>query len=212
EAPPVPDRVRDAFADAVLRGEHARVFDSPGGALVVGSCEAIRELGFWLLASVLEFHHSIHAMFTFNVGEWPFAKWAVAAGILNLLFVSLGLKAWGLAGAAAGCMAAQLLTNNWYVVYFTLRRLDLGLKRYIGQALIPLAGLVMTLWLAGRAIHPALEGLAWPARLVRGLALREAGPALAGPLVLATLALLILWLLLLDREERNLIFKKKEAL
>jgi O-antigen/teichoic acid export membrane protein len=143
-------------------------------------------LGFLLLSALLEFHHSIHALFSFSMGDWPFAKSALAAGVLNVGLVFLGLKIFGLPGAAAGSMAAQLATNNWYVVAFTLKNMGLKFHRYAGAALLPLGLLALALAAFGA-----------------GLKALHCGPVLGG-LSLAALAAFLGWRALLSLPERLL--------
>lgn len=106
---------------------------------------------------LLEQHHVANAVFTFSSGRWPFAPWSFAAGLLNTAFVWFALPQWGLLGAAAGGLAAQALTNNWYVVVYTLKRLGVGLGDYGREVLLPLLGLAVALGL-GAALWRGLVG------------------------------------------------------
>ncbi len=121
------------------------------------------------LSMLLETHHSAHAFFVWSAGRWPFAPWAIAGGVLNVILASLGARWYGYVGVAAGTLLAQLVTNNWYTVYFALRHLGVSLAAYVQQALVPislygLALLALALGLS-RAIESAAGG-GWSFRQV----------------------------------------------
>ncbi len=124
---------------------------------------------------LLEHHHVANATFSFSAGRWPFAPWSFAGGLLNACFVWAGLKWMGLPGAALGSLLAQLLTNNWYVPYYTLRLLELPLRRYARQVLAPLALVALALLFAAaslRQVLPLLPGAAACAAVAAALGWR----------------------------------------
>ena len=89
-----------------------------------------------LINCFLEMQHSIHGGFVWNTGKWPFVPATMAAGLLNLLFGFIGCHYWGFTGLAIGTMLAKLLTLNWYVVFYALRRLGLSIKEYVNEYLL----------------------------------------------------------------------------
>jgi hypothetical protein len=44
----------------------------------------------------------------------------------------------GIAGAAIAIFISQLITNNWYVVYVSLRFFKIDIKTYVARGFIPL--------------------------------------------------------------------------
>ena len=77
----------------------------------------------YLVMTVLETHHVIHASAVMATGHLPFVPWAIGSGILTVIFCSILIKPLGLAGAALGIMIAQLMTNNWYAPFVSLKLL-----------------------------------------------------------------------------------------
>lgn len=156
---------------------------------------------------LLEHHHVSHANFTFSSGRWPFAPWSFAGGVLNAVLVYLGLKSYGLLGAAAGSVLAQLLTNNWYVPYYTLRCLGVRLRDYVRQVLLPLGTLVLVV---------AALALAWDRSVgpwvlsgsLRSQPWSELGPAALGSTLLVLLVGAGAWGLVLSPQER-LVFAER---
>ena len=73
----------------------------------------------YLLMTVLETHHVIHASAVMATGDLPFVPWAIGSGALTVIFCLLLIPRLGLSGAAVGIMIAQLLTNNWYAPYYS---------------------------------------------------------------------------------------------
>lgn len=73
----------------------------------------------YLVMIVLDTHHVIHASAVMATGDLPFAPWAIGSGILTIIFGVLFIPNFGLLGASLSLMIAQLLTNNWYVPYFS---------------------------------------------------------------------------------------------
>lgn len=94
-------------------------------------------LWFIVAMATLEVHHVILATITMASGVVPFAKWAIGAGILNIALGAMLAPKFGLAGVAAGTFAAQLITNNWFVPFYTLRRFQVELATYLKRAILP---------------------------------------------------------------------------
>ena len=89
---------------------------------------------------LLEVHHVIFASAAMSTGDEAFAKPALAAGGLNLLFTSVLIGPFGLVGVAGSTLLAQLLTNNWYGVYRGHRRIQSRIVEHLQRRLLPLCG------------------------------------------------------------------------
>jgi len=140
-------------------------------------------LGPMLVTGVLEVHHNVNANFVWSAGRWPFAPWAVAAGLLNL-----GLGIWwvqtaGEPGMARATCVAQLLTNNWFAVYYALRRLEVPVGQYARQVALPVVGVVACSGAVAMAVKTGFLRCLNFSGSVRGLPLTNAGAlALGAPL------------------------------
>jgi O-antigen/teichoic acid export membrane protein len=73
----------------------------------------------YLIMVLLETHNVIHASAVMATGNLPFAPWAISSGILTVIFCIFLIPTFSLMGASLSIMFAQLLTNNWYVPYFS---------------------------------------------------------------------------------------------
>lgn len=89
--------------------------------------------------ALLEVHHVALATGTMSTGRILFAVPAILAGVLNLIisFVLVGIL--GLWGVALGTLTAQLLTNNWYAPYITLKLFKIKFSSYFFTTLFPMA-------------------------------------------------------------------------
>lgn len=86
---------------------------------------------------VLETHHVVFAKATTASGDEGFAASAILAGGLNLVLTSILIRTHGLLGVAAATMIAQMLTNNWYVIYRAHRRLRMSFWVHVKECVIP---------------------------------------------------------------------------
>lgn len=75
----------------------------------------------FLVMLTLEVHHVAHASFVMATGKLPFALWAVGSGLLNIILSLVLVQFFGLFGVALGTMLAQVLTNNWFAVWYSLK-------------------------------------------------------------------------------------------
>jgi O-antigen/teichoic acid export membrane protein len=90
------------------------------------------------LITFFEVQHSVAGNFVWNMGVWPFNKWTLAAGIINIgLGFVLGTY-FGLFGIAFATFISKVLTLNWYVVFYCLKKLKLGIVNYLGTVFIPM--------------------------------------------------------------------------
>lgn len=115
-----------------------------------------------LVTLTLEVHHVVLASGAMATGHLVFHKPAVLAGVLKILISILLVPHLGVLGVAMGTLVAQLLTNNWYAPYVTLRLFHIPLGLYVRETLMPVvlvagAALVMNVFvrhiLAGQGSH-----------------------------------------------------------
>lgn len=99
----------------------------------------------WIFAVMilLECHHVNLASAAMSTGKQFFMAVALLAGLLNILITWQLAKIFGLVGVAAGTMIAQILTNNWYVPYKSLKVLGIPFKEYAQRTILPLASLLV---------------------------------------------------------------------
>ena len=90
-----------------------------------------------LVMTLLEVHHVILASATMATGKIVFAPMALLAGILNIVFSVLFVNYLGLWGVALGTMVAQILTNNWYAPYVTLKLFKIKFGDYFLKVFMP---------------------------------------------------------------------------
>ncbi|MBO9541913.1 hypothetical protein J7643_15100 [bacterium] len=157
------------------------------------------------IAALLEAHHSAHGYFAWSTGKWPFAPWAIAGGVLTLGFSIAGGHVLGLGGIALGGLLAQLFTNNWYTIYYTLRRLDLRVSDYLRHSLAPvlLQGILLACVAAGSAHW---LGGAWASGWsLRGVEGGKLVSMLLGGFTTTLVCGLTSWHLILTANERQLL-------
>jgi O-antigen/teichoic acid export membrane protein len=94
------------------------------------------------LIAFCEVQHSVAGNFVWNMGKWPFNKWTLIAGILNVIFgYILGIR-YGLLGIAIATFGSKFITLNWYVVYYCLKKLEITIKEYLLTILVPIIAIV----------------------------------------------------------------------
>jgi O-antigen/teichoic acid export membrane protein len=101
----------------------------------------------------LEVQHVIVAATSRATEDEAFALWALGSGFLNLIFTWVLIKPLGLLGVALGTCLAQLLTNNWYVLYRGFYRLQYSALAYTKGVIIPTTVLFTTCFAADYAIE-----------------------------------------------------------
>ena len=158
-----------------------------------------------LITGTLEVHHSVHANFVWSLGRWPFAPWALMAGALNL-----GLGIWwvscfarGEAGMAWATCAAQALTNNWFVVHYALRRLNVPVKRYAREVIAPVAGIILACAAVALAVKTGLPRVLDLAGAFRGLPMSDLAGMVLGAAATASCAFALFWRLAIDNDARG---------
>lgn len=112
-----------------------------------------------LIVMLLEAHHQAMASVTMATGRIVFLAPALIAGVLNLIFSVILARRFGLLGVVFGTMAAQVLTNNWYVPRYTMRLFGISLKRHTRIVLLPLTGLLTTMLTVEFAVRKVTASL-----------------------------------------------------
>lgn len=98
----------------------------------------------WVLSTMLllEVHHVTLATAAMATGKRFFVTVALVAGVLNIGISWILAQKFGLLGVAFGTLIAQLLTNNWYVSYISLRLLKIPFADYSARVLLPIGGML----------------------------------------------------------------------
>lgn len=90
------------------------------------------------LITFFEVQHSVAGNFVWNMGSWPFNKWTFAAGIINIVLGYILGKYFGLFGIAVATFVSKVVTLNWYVVFYCLKKIGMTISNYLGNVLGPL--------------------------------------------------------------------------
>ena len=90
-----------------------------------------------LTMAFLEVHHVALASATMATGRLAFMWMALGAGVLNIMLSLFLVRHFGLWGVALGTMFAQILTNNWYAPYITLKHFGVPFKMYLSGVVTP---------------------------------------------------------------------------
>lgn len=85
----------------------------------------------------LETQHVIIAYAVRATEHEVFVKSALLSGLFNVLFTFYFVQKYGLIGVAAATLLAQLITNNWYVIYVGTRRLNMNGKTMFIKGYLP---------------------------------------------------------------------------
>lgn len=152
-----------------------------------------------LIVMLLEAHHQSMATITMATGRIVFLGPALIAGVLNLIFSVVLARRFGLIGVVFGTMAAQVLTNNWYVPWYTMRLFGISALRHTREVLFPLAGLCATMLTVGFAVRTLTSGL--PA--IQSVAVGATSIIIAGGTSFS---------IMLDADERRTVFSKLRSL
>ena len=107
-----------------------------------GNFIGYRVLWLLLLVLVLEAHHVIHATAVMATGHVIFLWAALLAGVMKIALSVYLVPRVGIYGAVLGTLVAQLLTNNWYAPYCSLRIFSISAGDYARTVMWPLAVLL----------------------------------------------------------------------
>jgi O-antigen/teichoic acid export membrane protein len=152
----------------------------------------------FLLVMLLETHHVAMATTTMATGRIVFLVPALLAGVLNLVFSILLAHIWGLLGVALGTMCAQVITNNWYVPWYTMRQFHLKLSDHLRRIVAPILVLLVIALSVGYSVRVLLPEMPALARAAIGACI----VGLAGSLV-------SFFILLADEEKSYIIQRLK---
>jgi hypothetical protein len=108
---------------------------------------------------LLEGHHSAMATATMATGDIPFVAPALIAGVLNIVASVLLARQYGLLGVALGTLCAQVVTNNWYVPFYTMRLFHISFSEHFATVLLPLGKLFVALLLTSVGARVAFRTL-----------------------------------------------------
>jgi len=156
-----------------------------------------------LVTGVLEAHHGFNSHFVWAAGRWPFAPVAVLAGVLNVLLGIWWVKAAGEPGMAWATCVSQLLTNNWFVVYYAIRLFQLRRGEYLLRVGLPSAAIVAASASAGVAVAAVVVGIVPVAGEFHGAPVRSLMSILLGTGAAAACAGLLFWRVGLDAKGRH---------
>ena len=194
--------LRFSLAIMVILGSFIACFTDRLITVWIGSGHFVGFPVVWVLLAVmlLEAHHLSMASATMATGRVVFLVPALVAGGLNLLFSITLAHRIGLLGVACGTMAAQLLTNNWYVPWYTMRLFRISFARHLRDVLLPVGGLIALMLLAGYAVRSVTGAMApFPGLVIGGASTILLGVTSAS-------------LLLLNQEERRFLLKRLAGL
>jgi O-antigen/teichoic acid export membrane protein len=91
-----------------------------------------------LLTAVLEVQHVATAQIAMACGYVKFAISSISSGIINLVLLLPLIKQFGLLGAALAVFLSQLITNNWYSVFVSIRFLKIKVRKFFIQVTLPI--------------------------------------------------------------------------
>ena len=111
----------------------------------------------FLIMLLLEVHHVTLATAAMATGRRFFVTVALVAGALNVLISWVLAERLGLLGVAIGTLIAQLLTNNWYVSFISLRLLKVSFVDYCFRVLFPIGGILLVSLGINGAVHNYLK-------------------------------------------------------
>lgn len=161
-----------------------------------------------VVCGVLEVHHIINSAFVWSAGRWPFAPWSIASGIATSILGYWWVGALGCAGMAWASCISQMVTNNWFVVWTSLRSLRIPVRAYARDVLVPLAGMIVGIAVAAVAIKVGVER----ALTGYGPAARTGEIGIALGVLLTTLtAAFVFWRCGLSREGRESVVTRCNA-
>jgi O-antigen/teichoic acid export membrane protein len=105
-----------------------------------------------LIVMLLESHHVAMASATMASGKIVFFVPALLAGFLNLVFSITLAKRFGVMGVACGTLFAQILTNNWFAPWYTIRLFKLSVRDHLWQVVLPVIGFIAFLLIVDKSV------------------------------------------------------------
>lgn len=136
--------LRFTLATMVILGSFLACFTDRVIAVWLGPGHFVGFPILWILLAVmlLEAHYQSMAAATMSTGRLVFVTPALIAGVVNIVLSLVLAKYFGLVGVVSGTMITQILTNDWYVPWYTMRQFDLSLKQHFRSVIAPMLCLV----------------------------------------------------------------------
>jgi O-antigen/teichoic acid export membrane protein len=150
----------------------------------------------------LECHHVMHSITLMATGRIPFLAPATISGLLTVALGVLFTHRYGVTGMFAAMVVSQLLTNNWFAPWVTLRQLAVPVRAYFRWLSPPL--LLATTALLGAVAIRSVVATFVGTQTLGGLLL-----ALA---LTATLSGAAAWYIVLSDTERQWLARRIQAL
>lgn len=97
-----------------------------------------------LFMVLLEVHHVIFASAAMAAGQILFVWTAISSGVLNIALAVFLSGRFGLLGIALAVAIGQLLTNNWYAPFVTIRFFELSYLKLLREVWLPTIALLAT--------------------------------------------------------------------
>jgi hypothetical protein len=151
--------------------------------------------------SFLEIHASSHGFFVWSTGVWPFSRWVLASGALNVVLATLGARALGYPGLVLGCLVAQASTTAWVQVVHGLRRIGVTFLAYARDLLAPSLLYSVALGIAASALRAGFARFQ-PAIVPTASRVGAALWVVAGVAATAAVAFALAWFIALRPEDR----------
>ena len=104
--------------------------------------------------------------------------------------------------AWATCVA-QLATNNWFVVYYALKRLDVPPGRYLRRVVLPVAGVMLSSAAVALGLKTGLPHIPGLIGTVRGLPVADLVGMAVGAAATVACAFVLFWRLAIDGDARG---------
>jgi O-antigen/teichoic acid export membrane protein len=107
----------------------------------------------------LEVHQQSMGTVTQSTGKVAFAASTVFAGVLNIIISIVLAKHLGVLGVVLGTLIAQLVTNDWYVPYYTLRHFQEKVSEHLRSVVAPMLAFGLAMLAVGYAARRLTMGL-----------------------------------------------------
>ncbi len=101
----------------------------------------------WVLLTVmiLEAHSQAMAAATMCTGRLAFVASALIAGVINIGVSIVLAQHFGLLGVVLGTMVAQVVTNNWYAPWYTMRLFKISFLEHSRTVILPVLSLIVAM-------------------------------------------------------------------
>jgi O-antigen/teichoic acid export membrane protein len=153
-------------------------------------------LGIFLATFMLEHHANVFGSCGRATNDEAYAASSLAAGALKVVLAFLLIARLGLMGLALSTLVAQVLTNDWFMVYRSMKRLGVNFGEHVKEVLAP----ALVTFLAALGLGLVLNALLCeqPVALRVGMVSVLAGLLLAGSV----------WRLALDGSQRSRVLRR----